>query len=656
MRSGQKAISLWLLLLVVFVVLFQLYTAGRETSIPGFNYSKMEQALKDGKIASVTFYQGSKQIRGVIKQEFEKEMGGKQFQIGGNVEDTGFTLVQKYGITPNYENEESAGLMQSLLINWLPIVFIVFMFMFIMRQIQAGGGKAMSFGKSKHKVLTENKHKVTFADVAGVEEAKDDLVEIVSFLKDPKKFTKLGGRIPKGVLLVGPPGTGKTLLARAVAGEAGVPFFTISGSDFVEMFVGVGASRVRDLFEQGKRNAPCIIFIDEIDAVGRHRGAGMGGGHDEREQTLNQMLVEMDGFESSEGVILIAATNRPDVLDPALLRPGRFDRRVVVNKPDVAGRRKILDVHSRKTPLATDVDLERVARGTPGFAGADLENLVNEAALNAARLSRSKLTMEDFEFARDKVMMGAERRSMVISDEEKKNTAYHEAGHAIVNRMVPKTDPIHKVTIIPRGMALGLTMMLPEKDRLSFSKSQAESEIAVLFGGRAAEELIFTDYTTGAGNDIERATELARRMVTEWGMSNLGPIAYEKREGPVFLGMQQGGSREYSDAKADEIDKEIYRIVTNGYEKAKQILRDNAAGLERMAQALLELETIDGAEVDRLLKGATWEDLKRDRTDKGAGLKVELDLAHKEMKDKEDKEEAELAAGTPNPFGKPSPA
>jgi cell division protease FtsH len=656
MRSGQKAMALWLFLLVIFVVLFNLYTTGRQTSITGFNYSKMEQALKDGKIASVTFYQGSKQIRGEIKPEFEKEMGGKQFQIGGNVEDSGFQLVQKYGITPNYENEESAGLMQSLLINWLPIVFIVVMFMFIMRQIQVGGGKAMSFGKSKHKVLTENKHKVTFADVAGVEEAKDDLVEIVHFLKDPKKFTKLGGRIPKGVLLVGPPGTGKTLLARAVAGEAGVPFFTISGSDFVEMFVGVGASRVRDLFEQGKRNAPCIIFIDEIDAVGRHRGAGMGGGHDEREQTLNQMLVEMDGFESSEGVILIAATNRPDVLDPALLRPGRFDRRVVVNKPDVAGRRKILDVHARKSPMATDVDLERVARGTPGFAGADLENLVNEAALSAARANKSKLTMEDFEFARDKVMMGAERRSMVISDEEKKNTAYHEAGHAIVNRMVPKTDPIHKVTIIPRGMALGLTMMLPEKDRLSFSKSQAESEIAVLFGGRAAEELIFTDYTTGAGNDIERATDIARRMVTEWGMSNLGPIAYEKREGPVFLGMQQGGTREYSDAKADEIDKEVYRIVNNGYEKAKQILRDNSAGLERMAQALLELETIDGAEVDRLLKGATWEDLKRDRTDKGAGLKVELDLAHKEMKEKEDKEEAELAGGTPNPFSKPAPA
>ncbi|MBL7688406.1 MAG: ATP-dependent zinc metalloprotease FtsH, partial [Bdellovibrionaceae bacterium] len=516
--------------------------------------------------------------------------------------------------------------------------------------------KAMSFGKSRHKILNENKNKVTFADVAGVEEAKDDLVEIVQFLKDPKKFTKLGGRIPKGVLLVGPPGTGKTLLARAVAGEAGVPFFTISGSDFVEMFVGVGASRVRDLFEQGKRNAPCLIFIDEIDAVGRHRGAGMGGGHDEREQTLNQMLVEMDGFESNDGVILIAATNRPDVLDPALLRPGRFDRRVVVNKPDLGGRRKILDVHVRKTPLASDVDLDRVARGTPGFAGADLENLVNEAALNAARTTKSKLTMEDFEFARDKVMMGAERKSMVISDEEKKNTAYHEAGHVLINRKVPKTDPIHKVTIIPRGMALGITMMLPEKDRLSFSKIQAESEIAVLFGGRAAEELIFTDYTTGAGNDIERATEMARRMVCEWGMSNLGPLAYEKREGPVFLGMQQGGTREYSEAKAEEIDKEVYRIVNEAYQKAKQILKDNLDVLHRMAQALLELETLDGFEVDRIINGGSVDDIKLDRDSRGKGLKAELDLAAKETKEKEDREAAELEGMTPNPFSKPAPA
>lgn len=656
MRSSQKAMALWLFLLVIFVVLFNLYTAGRQPTIANFDNQKFIKALEDKKIASVTFKPATGKVVGEIKPEFENEFKGKQFQFYGNTNDSGYEEVRRYGLTPNYDNEESGGLLMNLAMSWLPIVFIVIMFMFIMRQIQAGGGKAMSFGKSRHKILNENKNKVTFADVAGVEEAKDDLVEIVQFLKDPKKFTKLGGRIPKGVLLVGPPGTGKTLLARAVAGEAGVPFFTISGSDFVEMFVGVGASRVRDLFEQGKRNAPCLIFIDEIDAVGRHRGAGMGGGHDEREQTLNQMLVEMDGFESNDGVILIAATNRPDVLDPALLRPGRFDRRVVVNKPDLGGRRKILDVHVRKTPLASDVDLDRVARGTPGFAGADLENLVNEAALNAARTTKSKLTMEDFEFARDKVMMGAERKSMVISDEEKKNTAYHEAGHVLINRKVPKTDPIHKVTIIPRGMALGITMMLPEKDRLSFSKIQAESEIAVLFGGRAAEELIFTDYTTGAGNDIERATEMARRMVCEWGMSNLGPLAYEKREGPVFLGMQQGGTREYSEAKAEEIDKEVYRIVNEAYQKAKQILKDNLDVLHRMAQALLELETLDGFEVDRIINGGSVDDIKLDRDSRGKGLKAELDLAAKETKEKEDREAAELEGMTPNPFSKPAPA
>ncbi|HVK62570.1 MAG TPA: ATP-dependent zinc metalloprotease FtsH, partial [Bdellovibrionales bacterium] len=486
------------------------------------------------------------------------------------------------------------------------------------------------------------------------EEAKEDLQEIVQFLKDPKKFTKLGGRIPKGVLLVGSPGTGKTLLARAVAGEAGVPFFTISGSDFVEMFVGVGASRVRDLFEQGKRNAPCLIFIDEIDAVGRHRGAGMGGGHDEREQTLNQLLVEMDGFESNDGVILIAATNRPDVLDPALLRPGRFDRRVIVNKPDLNGRLKILQVHAKKTPLATNVDMEKVARGTPGFAGADLENLVNEAALNAARTNKTKLTQEDFEHAKDKVMMGSERRSMVISEEDKRITAYHEAGHTLVGKMLPGTDPIHKVTIIPRGMALGITQTLPEKEALNLSKIKAENMIAFLFGGRAAEELVFKDFTTGAGNDIERATDIARRMVCEWGMSEkLGPLAWEKREGPVFLGMQQGSANNYSEAKAEEIDAEVFRIVTEGYAIAKKILADNMGALERLTSALLEHETIDGNEVEMLVRGGSLEDLRRDRSTR------ERDMAKEQAQGRVAEEEAAKKAseeGGGEPMGNPAPA
>uniref|UniRef100_UPI00403E1E6E ATP-dependent zinc metalloprotease FtsH n=1 Tax=Bdellovibrio bacteriovorus TaxID=959 RepID=UPI00403E1E6E len=510
--------------------------------------------------------------------------------------------------------------------NWLPLILIVAMFLFIMRQIQVGGGKAMSFGKSRARLLTEHKNRVTFKEVAGVDEAKEDLQEIVSFLKDPKKYTKLGGRIPKGVLLVGPPGTGKTLLARAVAGEAGVPFFTISGSDFVEMFVGVGASRVRDLFEQGKKNAPCLIFIDEIDAVGRHRGAGMGGGHDEREQTLNQLLVEMDGFESSEGVILIAATNRPDVLDPALLRPGRFDRRVVVNKPDLKGREQILAVHMRKTPLGPDVEPMKIARGTPGFSGADLENLVNEAALVAARTDKKYLEMEDFEKAKDKVIMGSERRSMVISDEDKKVTAYHEAGHTLVNKKLGGLDPIHKVTIIPRGMALGVTQTLPEKESVSLSKATAEKMIAFLFGGRAAEEVIFKDITTGAGNDIERATDIARRMVCEWGMSKLGPLAFEKRGGEVFLGMQYGhqGHKEYSEAKAEEIDVEVSKIINEGYTIAVRILTEYKDALERLAQALLEYETIDGHEVEMLVNGAAVTEIEKYRNSKkdGGGLGV----------------------------------
>lgn len=479
----------------------------------------------------------------------------------------------------------------------------------------------MSFGKSRAKLLTETKNRVTFKEVAGVDEAKDDLQEIVHFLKDPKKFTKLGGRIPKGVLLVGSPGTGKTLLARAVAGEAGVPFFTISGSDFVEMFVGVGASRVRDLFEQGKKQAPCLIFIDEIDAVGRHRGAGMGGGHDEREQTLNQLLVEMDGFESTEGVILIAATNRPDVLDPALLRPGRFDRRVIVNKPDLNGRRQILEVHTRKTPVGPNVNLEKIARGTPGFSGADLENLVNEAALVAARTDKKYLDMEDFEKAKDKVLMGSERRSMVISEEDKRVTAWHEAGHTLVGRKLAGIDPIHKVTIIPRGMALGVTQTLPEKDSLNLSKSKAKNMISFLFGGRAAEEVVFGDITTGAGNDIERATDIARKMVCEWGMSEkLGPLAYHKNSGPVFLGMGHGNvEKEYSEAKAEEIDREVAELIDTGYKLAVQILKDNRDALDRLAQALLEYETIDGAEVEMLVNGAAVSEIRKIRQNNSGG-------------------------------------
>lgn len=622
MRSTQKTLALWFFLIIMVVFFFHAYENKHQKTIPDFTYSKLVEAVKAGEVANVTFRQETSEILGEIKSDFAKKYNGAtNFVVVGNTEDEGYKFFVANGLTPNYERADSNNFFQSFLVNWLPLLLIVGLFFFIMRQIQAGGGKAMSFGKSRARLLTEHKNRVTFKEVAGVDEAKDDLQEIVAFLKDPKKYTKLGGRIPKGVLLVGSPGTGKTLLARAVAGEAGVPFFTISGSDFVEMFVGVGASRVRDLFEQGKKSAPCLIFIDEIDAVGRHRGAGMGGGHDEREQTLNQLLVEMDGFESTEGVILIAATNRPDVLDPALLRPGRFDRRVVVNKPDLKGREQILTVHMRKTPLGPDVDVTRIARGTPGFSGADLENLVNEAALVAARSDKKYLENEDFEKAKDKVMMGAERKSMVISEEDKKMTAYHEAGHTLVNVKIPGLDPIHKVTIIPRGMALGLTQTLPEKDTVSFSKSQAENWIAFAFGGRAAEELIYKDVTAGAANDIERATQIARRMVCEWGMSEkLGPLAYEKREGPVFLGLQNGHtSKDYSESKAEEIDAEVSRIIHEGYQKALQILTENRDALERLTQALLEYETIDGHEVMMLVNGASVSEIEKVRNNKKDG-------------------------------------
>jgi cell division protease FtsH len=494
-------------------------------------------------------------------------------------------------------------LYMTILISWGPIIFIVLIWVFFMRQMQMGGNKAMSFGKAKAKLVSEKSVKITFADVAGIEEAKNEVQEIIEFLRDPQKFSRLGGRIPKGVLLVGSPGSGKTLLARAIAGEAAVPFFSISGSDFVEMFVGVGASRVRDLFEQAKKSAPCIIFIDEIDAVGRHRGAGLGGGHDEREQTLNQLLVEMDGFEGKEGVIIIAATNRPDVLDPALLRPGRFDRQIVVPVPDVKGRIEILKVHSKNIPLAPDVELEKIARGTPGFSGADLANLINEAALIAARRSKDKVDMADFEFAKDKVLMGVERRSMVLSDEEKRNTAYHEAGHALVAKLTPGTDPIHKVSIIPRGRALGITQQLPLDDRYTYSKDYLLKALNVLLGGRAAEELALSHMTTGAGNDLERATDLARKMVTEWGMSEkLGPLTFGKKEEQIFLGREIARHKDYSEKTAVDIDEEVKRFVIDAYENARKLLRDNKDLLEAVAKTLLERETIDGPDLDKIIE------------------------------------------------------
>lgn len=653
MRSNQKTIAFWAFAAVLLILLYQHYHDKQPSNIANFNYFAYQDALEKNKIdpTSVVVEESSGMLRGKIKPEFAAEFKGTDFSIEAPAQDA-MEVTRKFNINPDFRKGSDGAFLQTLLWNFLPIVLVIMFVMFFMKQIQAGGGKAMSFGKSRAKLLTENKNKVTFKDVAGVEEAKEELQEIVHFLKDPKRFTRLGGRIPKGVLLAGPPGTGKTLLARAVAGESGVPFFSISGSDFVEMFVGVGASRVRDLFEQGKKNAPCLIFIDEIDAVGRHRGAGMGGGHDEREQTLNQLLVEMDGFESNEGVILIAATNRPDVLDPALLRPGRFDRRVMVNSPDREGRLQILKVHSKKLPLASDVVLEQVAKGTPGFSGADLESLINEAALFAARREQSKVTQNDLEHAKDKVMMGAERKSMVISEEDKRNTAYHEAGHAIVAKFLPKTDPVHKVTIIPRGMALGLTQFLPKEDSRNLSKLQAESLIAVMFGGRTAEELIFKDYTTGASNDIERATGLARRMVCEWGMSEtLGPLAYEQREGQAFHGMPTSGAPGgYSDSKAQEIDKEIHRLVTTGYEKAKEILRTHEDILHVMAQALLEYESIDTEEVDLITSGAKIEDLRGRRQTLTQKQLAEQALGHEEVRNKEaslDAAKSEDAVATP---------
>ena len=588
-------------MILLAVVLWQMASKGGQSAHEDQpQYSEFVTRLDNGDVKQVTINlsQNSADLEGVYKDSTKF----RNVTVANTAIPDITKVLQDKGVPYDYK-EVSSGNWINFIVGVAPIILLVGFWIFMMRQMQAGGNKALSFGKSRARLLTAQQKKATFKDVAGIDEAKEELYEIIDFLKDPQKFQKLGGRIPKGVLLVGPPGTGKTLLARAIAGEANVPFFSISGSDFVEMFVGVGASRVRDLFEQGKKNAPCIIFIDEIDAVGRHRGAGLGGGHDEREQTLNALLVEMDGFESNEGVILIAATNRPDVLDPALLRPGRFDRRVVVPRPDVKGREEILRVHTRKVPLSDDVDLSVIARGTPGFSGADVANLVNEAALWAARQNRKLVAMADFEMSKDKVLMGVERRSMILSDEEKKNTAYHEAGHALVAAMTPGTDPLHKVTIIPRGMALGVTMQLPIDDKHTYTKDFLESQLSVLMGGRAAEEIFLHHITTGAGNDIERATEIARQMVCEWGMSSLGPLTFGKKEEQIFLGREIAQHRDYSEDTAIKIDIEVRSIVNTGYSKARAILETNPGALERVAHGLLEREVLDATELKLLIEG-----------------------------------------------------
>jgi cell division protease FtsH len=579
------------------ILLFNLFSIQGQSPDEEVKFSDFVAKVERGEISEVTI-RGS-YINGLYKDNRPfKTYTAEYPDLVKMLRDHHVTIVAK----PPEENPWYV----MLLVQWGPLILFVGLWFFLMRQMQVGGNKALSFGRSRARLLTEDRKKVTFADVAGIDEAKEEVVEIIDFLKDPHKFQKLGGRIPKGVLIMGPPGTGKTLLAKAIAGEAGVPFFSISGSDFVEMFVGVGASRVRDLFEQGKKHAPCIIFIDEIDAVGRLRGAGLGGGHDEREQTLNQLLVEMDGFDTAEGVILIAATNRPDILDPALLRPGRFDRQITVNRPDVRGRAEILKVHTKKVPLAKDVELDIISRGTPGFSGADLENLVNEAALLAARLGKTVVELKDFEFAKDKVLMGVERKSMILTDEQKRTTAFHEAGHALMARLLPGTDPVHKVTIIPRGRALGMTMQLPTDDRYSYSKVFLYNNLAILMGGRVAEELVLNQITTGAGNDLERATELARKMVCEWGMSDeLGPLTFGKKDEEIFLGREIATRRDYSEEIALKIDSEVKRLVTENYERATRMLRENMASLKALAEALLEKEVLDAPEIDKIIQGAT---------------------------------------------------
>ena len=588
MSQFQKNLALWLVISLLMIMLFNMMTQKQETQRP-MNYTEFLSAVETNRVISVLFQGG--QLTGTLED-------GSKFQTHIPRDEELLPQLKERGVIIEAKPVDDQGFWFTLLISWGPILLLIAVWIFFMRQMQSGGGKAMSFGKSKAKLLTDTAGKVTFKDVAGVDEAKQELEEIVEFLRDPKKFTKLGGKIPKGVLLVGSPGTGKTLLARSVAGEAGVPFFTISGSDFVEMFVGVGASRVRDLFVQGKKNAPCIIFIDEIDAVGRHRGAGLGGGHDEREQTLNQLLVEMDGFESNEGVILVAATNRPDVLDPALLRPGRFDRQVVVPRPDVKGRQKILHVHSRKVPMSEDVNLGLVAKGTPGFSGADLANLVNEAALLAARTGKSEVDMVDFEAAKDKVMMGAERRSMVITEEEKKVTSYHEAGHALVSLLTVGSDPVHKVSIIPRGRAMGVTMYLPAEEKYNETNKGLNIRIRSMLGGRIAEEITFDSVTSGASNDLERVTMIARKMVCEWGMSEkIGPVVFGEKDAEIFLGRDMGTGKNYSESTALDIDNEIRRIIHENYELARKLLKENKHRLVALAELLLEKETLDTEEI-----------------------------------------------------------
>ncbi|MBF8297558.1 MAG: ftsH [candidate division NC10 bacterium] len=596
MNPFFKNLALWLVIGLIMVLVFNIFNQSQPQE-KEMIFSDFMARVAKGEVSEVVV-KGS-DIKG-------KLTSGESFRTYTPDDKDMISELRRRGVRITAKPVDGNPWYINMLLSWLPMLLFIGVWIFFMRQMQGGGAKALSFGKSRARLLSDKQSKVTFADVAGVDEAKEELQEIIEFLKDPPKFQKLGGRIPKGVLLMGPPGTGKTLLARAIAGEANVPFFSISGSDFVEMFVGVGASRVRDLFEQGKKHAPCIIFMDEIDAVGRHRGAGLGGGHDEREQTLNQLLVEMDGFESNEGVILIAATNRPDVLDPALLRPGRFDRQVVVARPDIRGREGILRVHTKKIPLDADVDLTVLARGTPGFSGADLANLVNEAALLAARQNKKTVCMKDFETAKDKVLMGVERKSIVISDEERKVTAYHEAGHTLVAKSLPGTDPIHKVTIIPRGRALGVTQQLPIDEKHNYPKEYLLNEIAIMMGGRVAEEVVFGEITTGAGNDIERATELARKMVCEWGMSErMGPLTFGKREEMIFLGREIAQHQDYSEQTAVEIDREVKQIVMTNYEKAKVLIKERIAILHALAKALLEEEVLDASQIDAIVNGRT---------------------------------------------------